>query len=306
MIDIAIVGGGPAGLTAAIYASRAGYGVTVFERAVCGGQIVNTSYIENYPAAPGISGSVFAQALEQQARELGAEIIFSEITRADFTGEPKLLFAGGTEYQARAVILAAGATHRALGCPGEEDFTGRGVSYCATCDGNFFRGKEVAVVGGGNSALEDALFLSGVCSRVHLIHRRDSFRAAESTIARVCAADNVEPHLGYTVEGITGEKRMEAILLREIESGKLKPLPVAGLFVAVGLMPQNDWLEGQIELRDGYVIADNHCATSVPGVFAAGDGNEKELRQLVTAAADGAVAATSAADYLSRGEKGGA
>ena len=211
----------------------------------------------------------------------------------------KLVLAGGNEIEAPAVIIANGVVRRKLECPGEEQFTGRGVSYCATCDGSFFAGKTVAVVGGGNSALEDAVYLAGLCEKVYLIHRRNEFRGAAHEVAKVLKNEKIVPVYESVVESIAGTAKVENLLVKNVTTGEETTLEVAGVFVAVGLIPQNDLLKDVLKLtEDGYIPANETCETEIPGVFAAGDTRSKTLRQLVTAAADGAIAATAAAAYI--------
>lgn len=297
--DIVIIGAGPAGLSAAVYARRAGLTVAVLEQNIYGGQIVNTPEVENYPGVGRQTGVELAMALYNQAAETGADIILEGVTEVHLGQDPKVVVTAGGEYEAGAVIIANGAKRRLLGCPGEDTFSGRGVSYCATCDGAFFRGKEVSIVGGGNTALEDALFLANNCSKVYLIHRRDQFRGSKILVDAVVAKQNIEILYDSTVEEVTGSDKVEAIRVRSKLSGEETQLPVSALFVAVGLAPENSLFEGQVQLSEaGYIAAGEDCCTSCDGVFVAGDTRTKELRQIVTAAADGAVAATAAARWL--------
>ena len=299
MYDIIVVGGGPAGLTAAIYARRASKSVLVLEAKGCGGQIVNTPDIENYPVEAHISGFDFAARLTEQTKALGAEIVFEKAVGLRDAGGYKVVETTKNSYEARAVILATGSENRKLGLPCEEELTGRGVSYCATCDGNFFRKRIVAVVGGGNTALEDALYLSDLAAKVYLIHRRDSFRGEEATADRLRAKENVEFLLNSTVTALKGEGRLTAIEVTNKEGGKTE-VPVNGLFVAVGRVPENQNFAPLLDLDDaGYVLAGENCRTKTPGVFVAGDNRRKDVRQLVTATADGAVSATEAVKFLS-------
>lgn len=297
--DVVIIGAGPAGLSAAVYARRAGLSVAVLEQNIYGGQIVNTPEVENYPGTGKTTGVELAMALYNQAAETGADIILEGVTEVRLQQNPKVVVTTGGEYEAGAVIIANGAKRRLLGCPGEDTFSGRGVSYCATCDGAFFRGKEVSIVGGGNTALEDALFLANNCSKVYLIHRRDQFRGGKILVDAVVAKQNIEILYDSTVEEVKGSDKVEAIRVRNKLSGEEKEMPVAALFVAVGLAPENSLFAGQVELSEaGYIAAGEDCCTSCDGVFVAGDTRTKELRQIVTAAADGAVAATAAARWL--------
>lgn len=293
MTDLIILGAGTAGLSAAIYAVRAGLSLRLLETSLPGGQILNSPDVDNYPGIPSISGFDFVQNLTAHAAGLGVEPEFTAVSQADLAGNVKRIRTGREVLESRAVILATGASHRSLGCPGEAELRGKGVSYCATCDGAFFRGKDVAVVGGGNTALEDALFLANLCRRVYLIHRREEFRAQQAAVAAVRSRENIQLVLGEQVEKISGDKQVSAVTLK---SGR--ELPVSGVFIAVGLAPNTALFEGQLDLDNGYIRAGEDCHTSLPGVFAAGDVRTKPLRQLITAAADGAVAAVEAGKYL--------
>lgn len=293
MTDLIILGAGTAGLSAAIYAVRAGLSLRLLETSLPGGQILNSPDVDNYPGIPSISGFDFVQNLTAHAAGLGVEPEFTAVSQADLAGNVKRIRTGREILESRAVILATGASHRSLGCPGEAELRGKGVSYCATCDGAFFRGKDVAVVGGGNTALEDALFLANLCRRVYLIHRREEFRAQQAAVAAVRSRENIQLVLGEQVEKISGDKQVSAVTLK---SGR--ELPVSGVFIAVGLAPNTALFEGQLDLDNGYIRAGEDCHTSLPGVFAAGDVRTKPLRQLITAAADGAVAAVEAGKYL--------
>lgn len=293
MTDLIILGAGTAGLSAAIYAVRAGLSLRLLETSLPGGQILNSPDVDNYPGIPSISGFDFVQNLTAHAAGLGVEPEFTAVSRADLAGNVKRIRTGREILESRAVILATGASHRSLGCPGEAEFRGKGVSYCATCDGAFFRGKDVAVVGGGNTALEDALFLANLCRRVYLIHRREEFRAQQAAVNAVRSRENIQLVLGEQVERISGDRLVSAVTLK---SGR--ELPVSGVFIAVGLAPNTALFEGQLDLDNGYIRAGEDCHTSLPGVFAAGDVRTKPLRQLITAAADGAVAAVEAGKYL--------
>ena len=293
MTDLIILGAGTAGLSAAIYAVRAGLSLRLLETSLPGGQILNSPDVDNYPGIPSISGFDFVQNLTAHAAGLGVEPEFTAVSQADLAGNVKRIRTGREVLESRAVILATGASHRSLGCPGEAELRGKGVSYCATCDGAFFRGKDVAVVGGGNTALEDALFLANLCRRVYLIHRREEFRARQAAVNAVRSRENIQLVLGEQVERISGDRLVSAVTLK---SGR--ELPVSGVFIAVGLAPNTALFEGQLDLDNGYIRAGEDCHTSLPGVFAAGDVRTKPLRQLITAAADGAVAAVEAGKYL--------
>ena len=293
--DVGIVGAGPAGLAAAVYAARGGLSAICFEKEMHGGQIINSPEVENYPALGKISGVEFATALYDQATRFGARIEYEEILSADLKGDPKVLHGAARDYTVRAVILASGVERRKLGCEGEQRLSGRGVSYCATCDGAFFAGKPAAVVGGGNNAVEDALYLAGLCSKVYLIHRRQGFRATEAELAKLRANPKVEFVLDATVGEIRGESKVESILVKSTAGAPDRVLEVAAVFVAVGLLPQNSRFAAELPLTpEGYLTADDNCRTALPRVYAAGDTREKNLRQLITATADGALAATAA------------
>ena len=301
MFDIIIVGAGPAGLTAAIYGRRASKSVLVLEAKAWGGQIINTPDIENYPVVAHISGFDFANQLYEQAKALGAEIVLDKVVELRDLGDRKEVVTPRQTYEARTVILATGSENRKLGVEGEDRLVGRGVSYCATCDGNFFRKKTVAVVGGGNTALEDALYLADLAEKVYLIHRRDQFRGEETTVAKLKQRENVEMIYNATVTRLLYEKRLTGIEVTDKLDGSVRTLALQGLFVAVGRIPENENFRSLVELDpSGYAVADESCRTRTPGVFVAGDNRTKAVRQLVTAAADGAVAATEAVKYLNR------
>ena len=296
MRDIIIIGAGTAGLTAAVYALRAGKSVLVLEQGTYGGQIVNTPKVENYPGIEQISGYEFASGLFKQAEKLGMEYRNEKVLRVRLEGTCKIVETEGQIYQAKALVLATGAKNRPLGVEKEEEFTGRGVSYCATCDGMFFRGKKVAVVGGGNTALEDAAFLSNYCERVYVVHRREEFRGEDKLVKELEQKENVEFLLNKTVQALEGDIALRAVTLRDKNSGEESRLEISGLFVAIGQMPENGIFADLVELDEGgYIAAGEDCRTSVEGIFAAGDCRKKAVRQLTTAAADGAVAALGAA-----------
>ena len=293
MTDIAVIGAGTAGLTAAIYARRAGRSVVVFEGEAPGGQIINTPKVDNFPAMPGISGYEYANKLYEQAQDQGAEFVFDTVRKVEGSYEEGFRLTGeyGSYCEARTLIIATGVKRRQMGIDGEQEYAGRGISYCATCDGAFFKGKTAAVFGGGNTAVEDAIYLAGICSKVYIIHRRLQFRADQALVDELLSYDNVETKLPFTVSGINGRKTLESVTLTSID-GHEEELATDALFVAIGLIPDNSVFKDLVELDpDGYVIADEDCETSAPGVFAAGDCRVKEIRQLVTAASDGATAA---------------
>jgi len=303
MTDIIIIGAGTAGLTAAIYARRAEKSVMVFEALSYGGQIINTLSIENYPAEPGISGFDYATKIYEQAKNLGAEIRFEKVIEICDDGDVKKVKTSGGEYEARAVIIATGSENRKLGVARETELIGRGISYCATCDGAFFRGKDVGVVGGGNTALEDALYLADIAKTVYLIHRRDEFRAEEALVAQIKNKPNVKLVLNSSVTELVGADKLEGIVVKN-NAGETITLEVSGLFVAVGRIPENQNFNKVVNLdAAGYVIAGEDCHTSAEGIFVAGDGRTKQVRQLVTAASDGAIAATEAVKYINAKRK---
>ncbi len=300
MYDIAIIGAGPAGLTAAVYGARAGLAVMVFEENVAGGQIVNTHHLGNFPGfADGISGGDFAAALQKQAQSFGAEIKNEAVSRLELTEPIKKVHTTEAVYEAKTVILAMGANPRKLGVEGEAEFIGNGVSYCATCDGAFFKGREVCVIGGGDTAFEDAGYLSNLAKKVYLVHRRDEFRAQHILVQRAREKANIEFVLNAVAKKITGGMDFEAVLLRDTKTGAEKPLKVDGCFVAIGREPDTELVRDVVRIdEDGYIIAGEDTKTGVPGVFVAGDLRKKTLRQVVTAASDGAVAAKAAQEYI--------
>lgn len=300
MYDIIIIGSGPAGLAAAIYGERARLSLLVIEKQpLSGGQIINTTDVDNYPGLQGVGGFELASKLRSHADAMGAEIITAEVKEVALSGDVKRVVTEDAVYEGKTVILATGATHRKLGVPGEEELLGAGVSYCATCDGAFFRGKEVAVIGGGDVALEDALFLSRISSKVYLIHRRDEFRGVKSLQEKVFAAENIEIIWNTVAEEVVGDGKVEALALQNRVTGETYSLSVQGVFVAVGIQPNTELFRGMMELdKSGYICAGEEGNTSIPGVFAAGDVRTKQLRQVITAAADGANAVTSVEHYL--------
>ncbi len=300
MYDIIIVGAGPAGLTAAIYGRRALKSVLVLEALSYGGQIINTLDIENYPAAAHISGFDFATNLYNQVKELGAEVKFEKVTNITDMGDIKKVATAKNEYETKTIILATGADNRKLGLDNEDSLIGKGISYCATCDGNFFKGKDVAVVGGGNTALEDTLYLTDLVNKVYLIHRRDEFRGDPTIVEKLKEKDNVEFVYNSNVTKLISNDKLEAIEVTN-KDGSKKEISVSGLFVAIGKVPENENFKNLISLDDsGYIIASEDCHTNIEGIFVAGDNRVKELRQLVTATSDGAMAATEAVKYINR------
>ncbi len=299
--DLIIIGSGPAGLGAAIYAQRARLDTLVIEKAmVSGGQVLTTYEVDNYPGLPGIGGYDLGLKFREHADKLGAQFQEDQVLKVEDDrpdGTKRVVCVNGT-YEAKALILATGAVHRKLGIPGEEEFGGMGVSYCATCDGAFFRNKVTAVIGGGDVAVEDAIFLARMCSKVYLIHRRDALRAAKSLQESLMALENVEILWDSVADSIQGDGKVECLSISNVKTGEKQELPVQGVFIAVGITPESSAFAGLVEMEHGYIKAGEDGKTSAPGIFAAGDVRTKQLRQIITAAADGANAVTSAERYL--------
>lgn len=296
---IVIIGAGTAGLSAAIYAQRAGQDVIILDGKGYGGQIGSTDRVENYPGIASVSGFDFATGLYEQAKSLGAKIKFSAVKSVEPTDTGFDVVTDRVIYKTAAVIIATGLEKRKLNLDKEEILTGKGVSYCATCDGAFYKGKNVAVVGGGNTALEDALFLSEYCTNVYLVHRRDEYRGEQTYIDEIANRDNIIQLKSYIPVEIEGTDRVEGFKVKNLKDDSVKTLDVSGVFAAVGQVPSNDIFKGLVELDSaGYVVAGEDCLTSTQGIFVAGDCRTKEVRQLVTAAADGAVAGIAAAKYV--------
>ena len=294
MYDLVIIGAGPAGMAAAIYAKRARLNAIVVEREGCGGQMAQTYEVDNYPGLPGISGFDLGTKMKEHAVGLGAEIIYDDIKSIKKVDEKFILtYDTGSEVETKGIIIASGATHSKLGVPGEEKFAGAGVSYCATCDGAFFSKKSVAVVGGGDVAIEDAIFLSRIAKDVTLIHRRGELRGAASLQESLKQCENVNILWDTVVESINGDKRVETLSLKNVKDNEDFQLFVNGVFIAVGITPVKTQIEGLLCNAGGYIIADEDCRTNIKGVYAAGDVRGKRLRQIVTAVADGANAVTS-------------
>lgn len=300
--DLVIIGAGPAGLSAAIYGIRAGLKTLVLEQAAMdGGQVLNTYEVDNYPGLPGINGFDLGTRFAEHAKGLGAENITTQVLEVicDPGEKVKTVRTSDGDILTRSVILAAGASHALLQVPGEAELNGKGVSYCATCDGAFFRKKEVAVVGGGDVAVEDAIYLAGLCDKVYLIHRRNELRAAMSLQETLKKLPNVEVLWEYVVEEICGEDQVDGLNIRHVKYGTARQLSVAGVFIAVGIRPNSAPFASLVALDEqGYIVAGEDCITNIPGIFAAGDIRTKKLRQIVTAAADGANAVASAEHYL--------
>ena len=291
--DVIIAGAGPAGLTAAIYACRGGLKTLVLERAFAGGQMAISHVIDNYPGfEKEVTGAALAHSMKLQAQTLGAEIVTEEITKFELLEQPKKVTTTKNTYEAGAVILAMGATPKRLGAKGEDALLGAGVSYCATCDGAFVRGKDVAVIGGGNTAVEDAIYLAKFCNKVYVIHRRDQFRALKGMVDAAAGLPNVEFVLSHTPESINGENTVQSVTVKDVNTGATKDIAVAGVFIAVGQTPKTELVKEQVELDElGFIKADESCRTNIPGVSCAGDIRTKRMRQIVTAVADGAMAA---------------
>lgn len=304
MYDLIIIGAGPAGLSAAVYGRRAGLELLVIEQTpMGGGQVVDTYEVDNYLGMPGINGFDLAQKFRGHADGLGAVFLSGRVTAVRDEGDFKVVeTADGASYEARTLILAGGAEHAKLGVPGESEFRGQGVSYCATCDGAFFKKRDVAVVGGGDVAVEDAVYLSRFCRKVYLIHRRDSLRAAKSLQEKLFSCENVEVIWNSTLQRIQGTDLVEGVCIRQNGEDTERELAVEGVFIAVGMRPNTEIYRGTADCDEsGYLLAGEDCATSVPGIFAAGDIRTKALRQIVTAVSDGACAVASVERYLLSG-----
>jgi len=298
MIDLVVIGGGTAGLTAAIYAGRAGLNTVVIEESVYGGQIAYSAEVENFPAIKKTEGWEFATKLYEQAEALGAQLKYETVVSVDLSGKAKKVVTNKETYETKTIIIANGVKRRKLGMSDEDRLMGRGVAYCATCDGAMYRGKTVAVVGGGNTAVEDSLYLAGLCEKVYLIYRGNKLKAEERLTKQLVNYDNIEIIYEAVIDKIEGESKVEKLNITKKDGFALE-LNVDGLFIAIGFIPSNEMFKDFINLdENGYIDADETCRTNVGGVYAAGDTRNKKLRQLVTAAADGAVAATAAQDYV--------
>lgn len=298
--DMIVIGGGPGGYTAALYATRAGLDTLVLEKLSAGGQMAQTTRIDNYPGFDeGIDGFELGEKMQAGAERFGAKTELAEVQAVHLSGQPKRVETSEGTFCARTVVIATGAGHRPLGIAREAQLTGRGVAYCAACDGMFFRGKTVAVVGGGNSAAADALLLSRICKKVILIHRRDCLRATKIYHDPLMQAENIEFRWNSTVEQLLGDSSLSGVRLQDTKTGEITDLAIDGLFVSIGRSPETALFAGQVEMDSGgYIVADESTRTDVPGVFAVGDVRTKAVRQVITAAADGAVAAHYAEQYL--------
>lgn len=301
MYDLIIIGSGPAGLSAAVYGRRAGFKLLVIEeKPMSGGQVLNTYEVDNYLGMPGMNGFDLGMKFKEHADLTGTEYKTVTVTGIEAAGEIKaVVTADGTRYEAKALVLATGAEHAKLGAPGESEYKGKGVSYCATCDGAFFKGKDVAVVGGGDVAVEDAIYLARMCRKVYLIHRRDKLRAAKGLQDKLMSCDNVEVLWNRTVDHIYGSDLVEGVKVRHTVEQSEENVTVDGVFIAVGMRPNTEAFRESVPCDEqNYVIAGEDCVTKIPGIFAAGDIRTKQVRQIVTAVADGACAIASAEKYL--------
>lgn len=302
--DMIIIGGGPGGYTAALYAARSGLDVLVLEKLSAGGQMALTTQIDNYPGyEEGIDGFTLGEKMQQGAERFGAQTELAEVYSVDLKAEPKVLETNEGTFQARTVVFATGAGPRELGVAREQEMIGRGVNYCAACDGMFYRGKTVVIVGGGNSAAADAMILSRIAKKVILVHRRDTLRATKIYHKPLMEAENVEFQWNSAVAELLGDEKITGVRLRDLKTGEEKEVACDGVFVSIGRKPASDLAKDQLELDvSGYIVADESTKTSIPGVFAVGDVRTKALRQIITAAADGAMAAHSAEEYLAEAE----
>lgn len=301
MYDIVIIGAGPAGLTSAIYAKRANKNILVFEKNVFGGQIVTSNKVENYPGIKVTTGFEFANILNEQAKSFGTEIKSENVIRVEDNKDYKTVITDKGKYNTKVVIIATGARKRKLGILGEENFIGKGISYCATCDGNFFKNNEVAIVGGGNTALEDCLFLADICKTVYIIYRKDVFRGEKKLVDLINKKENIKVLFNSEVINITKSKELfELGIINNTNNSKIN-LNVSGLFVAIGQIPDNEIFENLIELDEfGYIKSNENCETNIPGIFAVGDCRVKKYRQLTTATADGTIGALNAIEYINK------
>jgi len=299
--DVIIIGAGPAGYTAGIYCSRARHDTLLISGLLPGGQLMNTTDVENYPGfEEGIMGPDLMLTMRKQAERMNTTIMDDVVVNVDFRAKPFKVLTGSEEYDAKAVIVCTGATPRKIGIEGEQTFSGKGVSYCATCDGAFFRNQDIAVVGGGDSCMEEATFLTKFASKVHIIHRRDTFRASKIMQERALSNEKIEVHWNSAIEDIKGEQKVQQIILKDTKTGENKTLEVGGVFVAIGHEPNTELFKNQLEMdENGYIIQKNNTETSVKGVFTAGDVHDHRYRQAVTAAGFGCMSAIDVDKYLS-------
>jgi len=298
--EVIIIGGGPAGMTAGLYTSRSRLKTLLIETGLLGGQITTTELIENYPGFPeGINGSDLSQLMEEQAKRFGLEIIQQEVIEVKLEGDQKVVRTSDADYYSKTLIISSGTEYRKLGIPGEDAFIGRGVSFCATCDGAFFKDNRIVVVGGGDSALTEALFLTKFAKEVIIIHRRDALRATKIYQERTLANPKIKFLWDSVVQEIKGEKMVKSILVKNVKTNEVQEVQTDGVFLFVGISPKTQFLKGLIQMDDGgYIIANDNCEASVKGIFAAGDCRKKLLRQITTAVGDGATAAFAAEKYL--------
>lgn len=292
MRDIIVIGAGPAGISAGIYAARSGMDVMILDENVAGGQTIDTSVIENYPGIESISGADFAVNLYNHAINSGANFIQEGVVDVDFFADKRRVFTGNNTYESKYIIIANGVKRRKLGCKGENEFTGKGVSYCAVCDGNFFKGKDVCVVGGGNSAAENAIYLSGVCHKVYIFVRKNKFKAEEKMVRLLKGKSNIEVIYESEVIEIKGKEEVDSVLIKK--NNQVIEMSVSGVFIAIGYASNNDMFKNFLNLStEGYIITDENCETNIDGIYAAGDTRSKLVRQIITAEADGIIAVSS-------------
>lgn len=302
--DVIIIGGGPAGLTAGLYASRARLRTLLIENGLFGGQMTTTETIDNYPGFPeGVTGEELSRLMEEQAKRFGAETVNDEVVEVMVEGAQKRVRTAESSYSSKTLIICTGAEYRKLGVPGEKEFAGKGVSYCATCDGAFFKDSQIVVVGGGDSALTEALFLTKFAKELTIIHRRDALRATKIYQERAMANPKIKFLWNSVVQEIKGDDVVRAVVVKNVKTGEVKEFPTDGAFLFVGLLPRTQFLKGLVEMDEaGYILTNDHCETSVKGIFAAGDCRKKLLRQVSTSVGDGATAAFAAEKYLEEAE----